>query len=251
MSMAQNIFCSTAGWLRLVLLAGLVALSLPTRAANLQLPTLHTKQGTFTNVVVTAKTESDIYIRHERGIANVKLKDIEDDDALIALGLKERPVKVEEVKTVEEEPTTATTNAPPQVETAADRYKELALAKLKELKNLQPPIKILTVILVAIFVLYLFKCYCLKLICVKAGHQPGVLVWLPFLQLIPAFRASGMSAWWILALFVPLLNLVAAIMWCFKITSARGKSIWVAIMLLLPGLNLLAFLYLAFSSANE
>jgi hypothetical protein len=55
----------------------------------------------------------------------------------------------------------------------------------------------------------------------------------------------------LLACFIPLLNLVAVILWSFKIVQARGKSVLVAIALLLPLLNLFAILYLAFSGASE
>ena len=94
---------------------------------------------------------------------------------------------------------------------------------------------------------YLFYCYCCILICRKAGHPPGVLVWLPLLKLLPMLRAAGMSRWWFLAFFVPVLNLVPAILWCFKIAKARGKSVWIGVLLLFPVTNLFAFLYLAFS----
>jgi hypothetical protein len=56
-----------------------------------------------------------------------------------------------------------------------------------------------------------------------------------------------MSYWWFLALLVPVLNLVPAFLWPFKIANARGKSVWVGILLLLPITNFFAFLYLAFS----
>jgi hypothetical protein len=57
-----------------------------------------------------------------------------------------------------------------------------------------------------------------------------------------------MSGWWFLALLVPLLNLVASVLWCFNIVKARGKSIWVGVLLLLPVTSPFAFLYLAFSN---
>jgi apolipoprotein N-acyltransferase len=86
------------------------------------------------------------------------------------------------------------------------------------------------------------------LICRKAGNPPGILVWLPVLQSFPLLRAAGMSGWWFLAVFVPVLNLVPAILWPFKIAKARGKSVWVGVLLLLPVTNYFAFLYLAFSN---
>ena len=63
-------------------------------------------------------------------------------------------------------------------------------------------------------------------------------------------RAAGMSGWWFLAYFVPLLNLVPLILWPLKIAKARGKSVWVGVLLLLPVINLFAFLYLAFSNGR-
>jgi uncharacterized membrane protein YhaH (DUF805 family) len=62
-------------------------------------------------------------------------------------------------------------------------------------------------------------------------------------------RAAGMSRWWFVAYFVPLFNLMPAILWGFKIAKARGKSLWIGVLLLLPVTNLFAFLYLAFSDS--
>ena len=64
---------------------------------------------------------------------------------------------------------------------------------------------------VALFLLYLLMCYCSMLICHKSGHPPGVLVWIPILQLIPLLRAAGMSPAWLLAFLVPVLNIIAQI----------------------------------------
>jgi hypothetical protein len=89
------------------------------------------------------------------------------------------------------------------------------------------------------------------LICKKTGNEPGFMVWLPVLQVFPMLKAAGMSYWWFVALLLPLLNLVASIVWCFKITQTRGKHWVVAILLLLPVLSFIAFLYLAFSKGVE
>src|SRR5262249_23071676 len=80
---------------------------------------------------------------------------------------------------------------------------------------------------VVVLLLYLLMCYCSMLICQKTGHPPGTLIWIPVLQLIPLLRAAGMSPAWILAYFVPVLNVVAQIIWSFSISKARGKSAWV------------------------
>jgi hypothetical protein len=98
--------------------------------------------------------------------------------------------------------------------------------------------------------LYLFFSYCCMLICKKAGHQAGALVWLPVFQVLPMLRAARMSGWWFLALFVPVLNLVTQILWCIKIVQARDKNGWLALLLLLPLTNIFAFLFLAFADGE-
>ncbi|MEI6704385.1 MAG: hypothetical protein WCL71_12765, partial [Deltaproteobacteria bacterium] len=56
-----------------------------------------------------------------------------------------------------------------------------------------------------------------------------------------------MSPWWFVAYLVPLLNLVAQVLWSLNIAKARGKSIWVGVLLMVPIAGFFAFLYLAFS----
>jgi hypothetical protein len=98
--------------------------------------------------------------------------------------------------------------------------------------------------------LYLFVSYCGRLICQKAGKPATALIWIPVAQLIPLLRAANMSPAWLLAFFVPVLNVVAQILWSFKIAKARGKSGLVGLFLVLPVTNLFAFLYLALSDGE-
>jgi hypothetical protein len=100
-----------------------------------------------------------------------------------------------------------------------------------------------------VFFFYLLFCFCSQLICKKAGYEPGFVVWVPVLQLIPLFRAANMSPAWLLACLLPVLNIVAHIVWSVKISRARGKSMFTALLLVLPVTSPLAFLYLAFSRA--
>ena len=132
--------------------------------------------------------------------------------------------------------------------------------------------------------MHFFFCYCCLLICRKAGTPPGLLIWFPFFQLFPLFRAARMSYWSVFGLCTPqLFGVVAAVTapgsvdpnspkvllllvlglisllvpaaivtrWCIKICRARNKSGWLALLLLLPPTSLFAFLYLAFSNGEE
>ena len=238
----------------LLALAAWLSLTLNTLgAAEENFDVLQTKTAVYTNVTVTTKATNYLFILHSTGMTSLKVADLPlETKQLLGYAPKESAA--------------ASTNA-----AAAWAKRELAkinvpqvaaLRKQMEQKwHLQPPTRfdakellgstMLWAVLGVTLLLYLFHCYCCMLICRKAGHAPGILVWVPALQLIPMLRAAGMSAWWFLAYLVPLLNLVPTIMLPLNIAKARGKSIWVGVLLLLPITSLFAFLYLAFSDGNS
>jgi hypothetical protein len=233
-------------------------------ARDIQLDVLKTRTGTFTNVTVYNQSKTDIFFHYPRGIANVKIRDL-DETALRQLGLagatstgpnSSTPVVGETNAPIPNEGATkpaSTTNffgASAQLSKVTEQLREQlepALAKLSAMASSKNNLAVLGIAGALIFSAYLFCCQCLRLICLKTGNEPGILIWLPILQLLPLLRAASMSAVWFLAFFVPVLNLIAQIVWCFKIAKARGKSAWVGFFLLLPGISGLAFLYLAFS----
>jgi hypothetical protein len=104
----------------------------------------------------------------------------------------------------------------------------------------------LAIIVVALG-LYTFYCYCLKRICEKTGHNPGILVWIPIVNVIPLLQVADMPVWMILLFFIPIVNFVVGIMMWVKICQARGKTGWLVIMMFIPVVNLVFIPYLAFS----
>lgn len=106
-------------------------------------------------------------------------------------------------------------------------------------------------LLFALFVLglivafYVFYCYCLKMICEKAGHSPGVLIWIPLLQMVPLLEVAGLPVWAIIGFFIPLVNMVLPIIMWVNVCKARGKGI--GSMLLVILLPIVGVPYLAFS----
>jgi hypothetical protein len=93
---------------------------------------------------------------------------------------------------------------------------------------------------------YLFFCFCNKRICENCGVRPGLLIWIPILNVIPLFWAAKMSAWLCLLLLVPIVGLIIYIMLWVKVCEVRGKGVLgVVLVLLIP---VVGVPYLAFSS---
>jgi hypothetical protein len=95
--------------------------------------------------------------------------------------------------------------------------------------------------------LYIFTCFCFKRICEKCKVEPGIMIWIPIVQLIPLLQVAGMATWMLILFFIPIANFVVAIMMWAKICSARGKSPWLVIMAFIPIVNIAFIPYLAFS----
>jgi len=121
-------------------------------------------------------------------------------------------------------------------------------------------------------ILYPLYCYWLKLICEKAGHEPGLLIWVPFLQNIPLLRAAGLPLWLVVAFAMPYVNVLNVLnvlavrhMWttvlsfCVSVVAnslmwinvckARGKgSFAMVVVILLPFIGIP---YLAYSESTS
>jgi hypothetical protein len=202
---------------------------------------------TYTNVTVTTKAKNYIFIVYQGGMTSIKTAEL--------------PLELKQQLGYIAGPSKPGTNT-----AAVWAKRELAKITVPSFKGLNQKVdgkpswqllaksllasKMLYAALGIMLLVYLFHCYCCMLICQKTGNPPGVLVWVPVLQLFPLLRAAGMSGWWFLAYWVPVLNLVAQVLWCFNIAKARSQSVWFGVLLLLPIINLFAILYLAFSDGT-
>ena len=238
----------------LMLMAGLSAMG-----GDIQVPVLKTRTGSFKNVTVTGTSKTDLFVTHSRGMTNIKIADLDPESSEL-LGLTTPAPGSTSTKTAN---TSKDSKTPPQsaATTTSFRMPDFvsqlkgkmppSLAMLEGLSSVRLGAGMVITALGLVFAAYLFICYCLKLICEKTGQQPGPMVWCPILQMFPLLRAASMPGWWFLGFLLPLVNIVASILWSFKIVQARGKSVWVAVFLILPLINLFALLYLAFSSGGE
>ncbi|MCC7413131.1 MAG: hypothetical protein IT495_16065 [Gammaproteobacteria bacterium] len=101
--------------------------------------------------------------------------------------------------------------------------------------------------IIIILGIYLFYCYCLKLICEKGGVEPGVLVWIPLIQILPTLKVASLHPALILLYLVPVVNLVFFFVHWWKVCEALQRSPWLVLMNLVPVVNLAFIPLLAFT----
>jgi hypothetical protein len=258
--------CSIANGRWYSAVAGLTLMSLlSAMGGDIQVPLLKTRTGNYTNVTVMGNSKTDIFVSYARGLANIKINDLDPEtlapEMLGLLGMSTPPARasastqttVSAKHREEQSPSVATGKSlslPGFVSSLKGKVPS-GLATLERLSSVRLSNEIVLIALGMVVGAYLFICYCLKLICQKAGQAPGLMLWCPILQMFPLLRAAGMSGWWLLGFLIPLVNIVAGILWSFKIVEARGKSSLVAVFLILPFTSLFALLYLAFSNGVE
>ncbi len=234
--------CPVSGWwLAVVLLAWLTVTHLS--AADIELATLKSGTDVFTNVTVYGQTATDLFIKHSRGFGNVKISSLDNPTLrLLKLG----------GGTPEDE--TAGAASGRAGATVATLKTKLAALPWKipseaDVLRVTSRVQLTPNIMAIVVIVYLLFCVGLKMICLNADSKPGLMIWIPVLQMFPLLRAAKMTAWWFVACLIPPFSLVAHIVWCVKIAKACGKSAWMAVALLFPVTALFAFLYLAFSRA--
>lgn len=211
-------------------------------------PLVRTKTDTYKNVTLVSRTTTHVFVQHSRGMATLKMADL-DQDVLVGLGVLE-PEAVAAATVEASGSSNLAKSLAPIGEFAESLPATFHGQKTGEFKLTPEAKNVLLIGLGIIFLLHIFFSYCSMLICKKSGTEPGILVWLPILQMIPLIRAAGMSGWWFLGCFVPVLNIIVQVLWAINIAKARGKGSFTTFMLILPLTNVLAFLYLAFSGGS-
>jgi hypothetical protein len=208
---------------------------------------------TYRNVTVTTKSKNYIFILHSNGMTNIKVADL-PADLRTSLGYEDPAAAA---KTKSNPPAAWAKQTLSKIELPQMKAVQEQLAGLLHLGPKGMPFRleglsqnVLIIAASALLALFLLHSYCCMLICNKVGIKPGVLVWLPLLQLFPLLRAASMSPWWFAGFLIPGFNLIAQVLWFIKIAQARGKSFLVALLLIFPLSSPFAVLYLAFSGGG-
>lgn len=218
---------------------GCLARALPAPAEE-AMEFLKTETQTYSNVVVTSKTATHIFITHRLGMAGLKVRSLEPA-VRKQLGYQEQLAAPRRSGLI---------FAGEVMIPAQAREVERKLAQFIPRGHEEVIPRLLPLLAPIALGFHLLFSYCLMLICRKAGTVPGPAVWLPIVQVFPLLRAAKMSGWWFLLALLPMVNLLVFVRWSINMCQIRKKSQWLALFLVLPFTNFFALLYLAFSNGE-
>lgn len=96
-------------------------------------------------------------------------------------------------------------------------------------------------------VVYVWIAICLQIIANKTNTPNGWLAWIPIANIYLMCNIAGKPGWWIILFFIPIANIVFAIIVWMGIAKARGKASWLGILMIIPLVNLVIPGILAFT----
>ncbi len=105
----------------------------------------------------------------------------------------------------------------------------------------------LLVLLLMGLVFHVYFALCLQMIAKKTHTENAWLAWIPIVNLILLLNTARKPLWWILLMFIPIVNLVIGVLVWVAIAEALGKPNWWGILMIVPVANLVVPGYLAFS----
>ncbi|MDH3324387.1 MAG: DUF5684 domain-containing protein, partial [Candidatus Peregrinibacteria bacterium] len=94
--------------------------------------------------------------------------------------------------------------------------------------------------------LVLFYFFCQFMLAKRLGHSHPWFAFVPVLQVIQFFQMGKVSAWWILLLWVPIVNLIILGKACFNISERAGEHRVFGLLFFVPFVNYWAIWKLAF-----
>ncbi|MBW4600807.1 MAG: hypothetical protein KME29_14705 [Calothrix sp. FI2-JRJ7] len=93
---------------------------------------------------------------------------------------------------------------------------------------------------------YIFGSYCFYNIYQKLGEPNAWFAWVPLLSNWIMLKAGGQSPWWVIGMFIPFVNFVAAIFSIIafvNIVRRLGKNPWMILLMIIPLVNFVILYY--------
>lgn len=95
---------------------------------------------------------------------------------------------------------------------------------------------------------YLFTSFCLMKIADKLSIPNSWLAWVPIAQTWVMVRAAGKPGWWLILLFIPLVNIVIGLIILFAMPTKLDKSSLYGLLIFVPIVGI--FLYFGLLAFN-
>lgn len=95
--------------------------------------------------------------------------------------------------------------------------------------------------------LYIYIALCLQNIARKTDTPNGWLAWIPIANLYLLCKLGGKPGWWLILLFIPIVNIIIQFIVWIGIANQRNKPVWLGVVWFIPVLNLITTGILAFS----
>lgn len=95
---------------------------------------------------------------------------------------------------------------------------------------------------------YAFSSYCLYVMFQKLNQPNAWFAWVPILSSWAMLKAGDQSPWWIIGLFIPIVNFVAIIFLIIafaNMVKKLGKNPWLILLMLIPLVNFAVMYYFA------
>ncbi len=94
---------------------------------------------------------------------------------------------------------------------------------------------------------YVWLALCLHIIANKTSTPNAWLAWIPIANAYLMCKVADRSGWWTILFFIPLVNIIIAIIIWMGIAQARDKPSWLGILIIIPVVNLIIPGILAFA----
>ena len=95
--------------------------------------------------------------------------------------------------------------------------------------------------------IYAYVAFCLYTIAKKTNTENPWLAWIPIANIVLACQIAGKPWWWVFFFFIPIANVVFAILVMWKVAEARNKPGWLSILMIIPIANLVVVGIIAFA----
>lgn len=106
------------------------------------------------------------------------------------------------------------------------------------------------IILVLSIAMYIYTAYCLYAIAKKTNTPNPWYAYIPILNLVLIFQIIRQSPWWILAMFIPIVNIFVMIWMWMELAAVCNRPKWWGILMIISPVNLILLWFMAFREGD-